>query len=91
MAFSLGGIGAPCPSTHPVAVPRVEFLITYPVHGGGLTLAGTRNGVNVTDAPGYTYHGDFFNAWDADELERRVRVCINGGYICGPDGNPIQQ
>lgn len=91
MAFSLGGIGAPCPSTHPVAVPRVEFLITYPVNGGGLTLAGTRNGVNVTNAPGYTFHGDFFNAWDSYELRRRVTDCINAGYICGNDGRPIEQ
>jgi len=90
MAFS-PGIGSPCPSTHPVAVPRVEFLITYPVNGTGLTLGGTRNGVNVTNAPGYTFHGDFFNAWPAAELRRRVTNCINAGYICGPDGNPIQQ
>jgi hypothetical protein len=90
MAFS-PGIGWGCPSSHPVAVPRVEFLITYPVNGTGLTLGGTRNGVNVTNAPGYTFHGDFFNAWKQPELERRVRNCINAGYICGTDGNPIQQ
>jgi hypothetical protein len=90
LAFS-PGIGHPCPSTHPVPVPRVEFLITYPVNGTGLTLGGTRNGVNVTTAPGYTFHGDFFNAWPAAELQRRVTNCINAGYICGTDGNPIQQ
>jgi hypothetical protein len=72
-------------------VPRLEFLITYPVNGGGLTLGGTHNGVSVIDAPGFTFHGDFFNAWPAAELQRRVRNCINAGYICGPDGNPIQQ
>jgi len=80
-----------CPASHPVPVPRVEFLITYPVNGTGLSLAGTRNGVNVTTAPGYTFHGDFFNAWDAAELQRRVNNCIRAGYICGTDGNPIQQ
>ncbi|GIH10756.1 hypothetical protein Rhe02_88230 [Rhizocola hellebori] len=89
MAWALGGIGAPCPGTHPVAVPRVQFVITYNVNGTGLTLAGTRNGVNVTDAPGYTFHGDFWNVWDQAELERRVRNCINAGYICGNDGCPI--
>ncbi|MFG2194124.1 DUF1996 domain-containing protein [Streptomyces sp. NPDC048639] len=83
--------GQTCPSTHPVVVPRLELLITYPVNGGGLGLAGTRNGTNVTDAPGYTFHGDFFNAWDENELKRRVTTCINGGYICGTDGNPIEQ
>jgi hypothetical protein len=89
MAWALGGVGAPCPSTHPVAVPRVQFVITYPVNGTGLTLAGTRNGVNVLDAPGYTFHGDFWNVWDQAELQRRVRDCINAGFICGNDGCPI--
>ena len=85
MAFAVGLV---CPSTHPVVVPRLEFLITYPVNGTGLSLGGTVNGVNVTSAPGYTFHGDFMNAWDQAELERRVRNCINAGYICGVDGNP---
>jgi Domain of unknown function (DUF1996)/Carbohydrate binding module (family 6) len=89
MAFATGGIGSPCPSSHPIPVPRTEFLITYPVNGGGLTLGGTRNGVNVTNAPGYTFHGDFFNAWPDSELSRRVRDCINAGFICGTDGCPI--
>ncbi|HEY0637492.1 MAG TPA: DUF1996 domain-containing protein [Pseudonocardiaceae bacterium] len=88
MVFAVAGN---CPASHPVVVPRVEFLITYPVNGGGLTLAGTRNGVNVTTAPGYTFHGDFMNAWNQAELERRVRDCIVAGYICGTNGVPIQQ
>ncbi|MGW0436644.1 DUF1996 domain-containing protein [Micromonospora sp. NPDC003197] len=91
MAFGIGGQGGYCPSSHPVPVPRLEFLITYPINGGGLSLGGTRNGVNVTDAPGYTFHGDFFNVWDVDELARRVTNCVVAGYICGNDGNPIQQ
>jgi hypothetical protein len=88
MAFAVAGA---CPGSHPVVVPRLEFLITYPVSGGGLSLAGTRNGVNVTTAPGYTFHGDFLNAWDPGELQRRVDNCIKAGYVCGTDGIPIQQ
>ncbi|WP_285749278.1 DUF1996 domain-containing protein [Lentzea sp. NBRC 105346] len=88
MAFAVGLV---CPASHPVVVPRLEFLITYPVNGTGLSLGGTVNGVNVTNAPGYTFHGDFLNAWDAAELQRRVSNCINAGYVCGTDGNPIQQ
>ncbi|MFJ5984137.1 DUF1996 domain-containing protein [Lentzea sp. NPDC092896] len=85
MAFAAGLV---CPSSHPVVVPRLEFLITYPVNGAGLSLGGTLNGANVTSAPGYTFHGDFMNAWDPVELQRRVSNCINAGYICGVDGNP---
>ncbi len=77
-----------CPSTHPVVLPRVELLITYPVNGGGLSLGGTVNGVNTTNAPGYTFHGDFMNAWDPNELQRRMTNCINPGRKCGNDGNP---
>jgi hypothetical protein len=91
MVFGNGGVGGTCPASHPIVVPRLEFLITYPVDGGGLTLGGTSNGVHVTNAPGYTFHGDFFNAWDANELKRRVDNCIVARYICGVDGNPIQQ
>lgn len=84
-------VGSGCPASHPVVLPRVEFLITYPVNGGGLTLAGTRNGVNVTMAPGYTFHGDFMNAWDPAELDRRIRNCINADLKCGTNGDPIDQ
>jgi hypothetical protein len=84
-------VNGTCPASHPTVLPRLEFLITYPVNGTGLSLAGTRNGVNVTTAPGYTFHGDFMNAWDAAELQRRVTDCINAQYICGTDGIPIRQ
>ena len=63
VTWSLGGLGTGCPSSHPRPVPRVQFVITYNVNGSGLTLGGTRNGANVLTAPGYTFHGDFFNAW----------------------------
>jgi hypothetical protein len=86
--FIIGGIGGHCPAGYPKMLPRTEFLITYPVNGGGLTLAGTRNGVNVTDAPGYTFHGDWMNAWEPGEFERRMNTCVRGGYICGTDGRP---
>ncbi|MEV4319380.1 DUF1996 domain-containing protein [Actinocrispum sp. NPDC049592] len=85
MAFAPGLV---CPPTHPVVLPRTEFLITYPVIGTGLTLAGTRNGTNVTTAPGYTFHGDFMNAWNPAELERRMRDCIRAQRICDVNGNP---
>ncbi|GGO85201.1 hypothetical protein [Wenjunlia tyrosinilytica] len=37
------------------------------------------------------FRADFFNAWNASELQRRVSGCVNAGYICGNDGSPIQQ
>jgi hypothetical protein len=51
--------------------------VGYPTNGVGLTLGGTRNGVNVTTAPGWTFHGDFWNVWDQDKLEGEVADCLN--------------
>ncbi|MEV1288023.1 DUF1996 domain-containing protein [Micromonospora sp. NPDC049679] len=87
--FIIGGVGGHCPPGYPKMLPRTEFLITYPVNGGGLSLAGTRNGANVTNAPGYTFHGDWINAWEPNEFERRMNTCIRAGYVCGTNGNPI--
>ncbi|MCW2642311.1 MAG: hypothetical protein JWP76_4617 [Dactylosporangium sp.] len=36
----------------------------------------------------YTLHGDWINAWDPKEFERRMNNCIRAGYVCGTDGNP---
>ncbi len=63
-----------CPTTHPVPIPEVKIDFRYDAPGGpGLALA---------SGPWYTMHADFLNAWDQDELERLVRVCIKGNLIC---------
>jgi Domain of unknown function (DUF1996) len=52
MAYSSN---AACPSSHPVAVPSLAVLVTYPVTGGPQAkLSSGRFGT----------HGDFLNAWD---------------------------
>ncbi|TLQ43648.1 hypothetical protein [Streptomyces marianii] len=39
---------------------------------------------------GHDARGDFFNAWNQAEPERRVRDCAVAGYICGTDGRPLE-
>jgi Domain of unknown function (DUF1996) len=78
MAYPVAG---GCPSTHPVAVPKLRFVIRYPVNGDPSQF-------RLASGSGYTYHGDFFNVWPVAEMERRVRVCINAVVKCGHDGNP---
>jgi hypothetical protein len=68
-----------CPSTHPVPVPKLRQVLRYPVNGSPANF-------RLASGPGYTMHGDFFNAWPAAEMERRVRDCIRPIIKCGHDG-----
>ncbi|MFE1957953.1 DUF1996 domain-containing protein [Streptomyces sp. NPDC059479] len=70
-----------CPASHPVPVPKLRQVLRYPVNGDP-------SGFRLASGPGYTMHGDFFNAWPAGEMERRVRNCINPIIKCGANGNP---
>ncbi|WP_061296697.1 DUF1996 domain-containing protein [Herbidospora cretacea] len=71
--------GNACPATHPVVVPKVRMVLRYSVNGDPSAF-------RLSSGPGYTMHGDFFNAWPVAELERRVRDCIRPKVKCGPDG-----
>ncbi|GAB2611311.1 DUF1996 domain-containing protein [Kribbella endophytica] len=76
MAYPVNGS---CPSSHPNPVPMLEFKIAFPADG------------NVTDVRlasgrGYTWHYDFFNAWDVPTLAALVSHCINGGLQCNSKG-----
>ncbi|MFK3980535.1 DUF1996 domain-containing protein [Micromonospora sp. NPDC050397] len=68
-----------CPSTHPVHVPKLRQVLRYPVNGNPANF-------RLASGPGYTMHGDFFNAWPAAEMERRVRDCIRPVIKCNHDG-----
>jgi hypothetical protein len=70
-----------CPSTHPVPVPKLRQVLRYPVNGSPATF-------RLASGRGYTMHGDFFNAWPAAEMERRLRDCIRPIIKCGADGRP---
>jgi hypothetical protein len=73
-------VAGECPDDHPIALPQLIFEVHYPVSGdpSGLELAsGGVHGV----------HADFLNAWDQATLEREVRLCLNGGHVCGVVSN----
>jgi hypothetical protein len=76
MAYPVNGA---CPSSHPKPVPMLEFKIAFPVDGDMST-------VRLASGRGYTWHYDFFNAWDAPTLDALVTHCINGGLQCDPKG-----
>ncbi|UBU17789.1 DUF1996 domain-containing protein [Nonomuraea gerenzanensis] len=77
MAYPSGGY---CPASHPVAVPMLEFKIAFPADGD---LSQAR----LSSGRGYSWHYDFFNAWDDPAvLDALVTHCINGGLQCDPRG-----
>lgn len=81
MAYPIDGA---CPADHPVAVPMLEFKIAYPdtKDSADLRLASGR---------GYTWHADFFAAWDPKVQEALVTQCINGGGQCDARGYDAHQ
>ena len=76
MAYPTVGV---CPASHPVAVPMIEFKMAFPVSGN---LANVR----LSSGRAYSFHYDFYNAWDAPTLNALVTHCINGGLQCDPRG-----
>ncbi|GID94221.1 DUF1996 domain-containing protein [Amorphoplanes digitatis] len=70
-----------CPTSHPVVVPKLRQVMRYPVSGNPA-------GFRLASGPGYTMHGDFFNAWPEDEMARRVNDCIRIIVKCGTNGRP---
>ncbi|MCB0112731.1 MAG: DUF1996 domain-containing protein, partial [Caldilineaceae bacterium] len=79
MAYSAGGA---CPSTHPVVVPALQFKLRYATRGG--------EDFTLSSGPGYTAHGDFFNAWEPAALQNRLE-CLRTLTKCGPEGYPQEE
>ncbi|MBE9498100.1 MULTISPECIES: DUF1996 domain-containing protein [Streptomyces] len=68
-----------CPAGHPVALPMIEFKMAFPVNGD---LSAAR----LASGPSYSFHYDFFNAWDDATLDALVDHCIVGGLQCDARG-----
>ncbi|GIF75121.1 DUF1996 domain-containing protein [Asanoa siamensis] len=79
--------GVVCPDSHPVAVPKLEFKMAWPVNGD-------MSKVKFTSGAGPTFHYDFVNAWDDRTLAAMVNGCIVAARQCdaqGHDGRDDQQ
>jgi len=68
-----------CPTSHPVAVPMLEFKMAFPVDGNV-------SRVRLSSGRGFSFHYDFFNAWEPATLAALVNHCIDGGLQCDPRG-----
>lgn len=76
MAYPVNGR---CTSTHPVALPMIEFKMAFPV-------SGDLSQVRLASGRGYSFHYDFFNAWEGPTLAALVNHCIIGGLQCNARG-----
>ena len=77
MAYPVGGV---CPADHPVALPMIEFKMAFPVNTANMSQ------LHLASGRGFSFHYDFFNAWDAPTLAAMVNHCIVGGLQCDPRG-----
>ncbi|OKJ48936.1 hypothetical protein AMK27_36775 [Streptomyces sp. CB02009] len=68
-----------CPASHPVALPMIEFKMAWPVNGD-------MSQVRLASGRGYSFHYDFFNAWEERTLKALVDHCIVGGLQCDTRG-----
>ncbi|MDI5962349.1 DUF1996 domain-containing protein [Streptomyces sp. SL13] len=68
-----------CPTDHPVALPMIEFKMAFPV-------SGDMSGVRFSSGASYSFHYDFFNAWDDATQAALVDHCIVGGLQCDARG-----
>ncbi|MFE7235555.1 DUF1996 domain-containing protein [Streptomyces sp. NPDC002405] len=68
-----------CPADHPVALPMIEFKMAFPVNGD-------MSRVRLSSGAAWSFHYDFFNAWDEPTLAAMVGHCIVGGLQCDARG-----
>ena len=64
-----------CPASHPVSLPELNIEVEYVNLGGGPEYFLASGGI-------YSFHGDFFNAWDNRVQNALVATCLNGAREC---------
>ena len=72
MAYTVSGI---CPSNYPVPVPLLELNVRYQTNGNA--------GISLASGAPYTYHADFFNAWNPASLAGFIDSCLHANKVCG--------
>ncbi|MCT6701221.1 DUF1996 domain-containing protein [Rheinheimera sp. 4Y26] len=93
---SSGTGGMVCPGTHPVPIIRVSFHYAFGVKpdvydpntksSAGWRFASDMYDVTATTPGGMSLHGDWFNAWHPEVLQKILDVCIRQQLDCH-DGN----
>ena len=73
-----------CPTSHPVAIPKITILVDYVVNTSKETSSWRLASDNYPlDKPsGYSYHGDWVNGWDPAVMDKIVNNCLKKGLEC---------
>jgi hypothetical protein len=83
MAMPNSWSGPGCPTTHPVPIPHIEFLVYWPVTSG--TSSGWRLSSDMysTSIPGgYSAHADYMEGWDPTIRDLFTQQCLVVGKDC---------
>jgi hypothetical protein len=65
-----------CPATHPVSLPMVTFEVDFPHHTGGPDWT-------LSTGNDFSWHGDFWNGWNAQAQNALISRCLNTPFACG--------
>lgn len=71
-----------CPASHPVYLPEMSVKHTFQHNGsgGGFTISGhDAHHQPSTLMPPSSFHADFFNGWEASELNFLIDYCLKQG------------
>lgn len=80
MAYPVNHNG--CPSTHPVALPEVSFIVLYPVVRDKQYAAHRLASDTYTGLAGYSAHADYFMGWRQDISDTWAKNCVVKGVDC---------
>ena len=73
-----------CPASHPVPLLEMSFHIVYPVKEANAPLRWRLSSDNYSSSlpGGYSAHGDWFNGWVPERMEKFVRECDQAARDC---------
>lgn len=85
MATATNGGWGPCPSSHPIVIPRISYHIHYTVSSSEVLKLSSD--IAMGHPGGQTLHGDWFGAWNTTFSDRWFNGCLIGLRSCDP-GQP---
>lgn len=75
--------GSGCPSTHPVPIPHIEYLVFWPVtSGNSANYRLSSDAYSTTIRGGYSAHADYMEGWDPTIRDLFVDQCLVVGKDC---------
>lgn len=91
--LDFGSDHEPCPTSHPVRLPRISILLYYPGVGSvdGWHLSSDNTG-GYNGPPGGTLHADWWGAWHDPAMELWIDGCMRASRNCsfGQTGTSVQ-